>query len=193
MRALPAAVTLMDQARARKHDTDLGNRLTDQAFGLLSRDAVLTVIGLQNAGKLSDCGAPAREQVIGLAGAGGAGIGTVILIGGHEYVCEDRGARRVREDPAAAVNLAGEMRAMGLMEPGRLTDGAHDHQSPGPQCGCPAHGRVRRRRRDRDTAARRRAHWAPDRRHRGRRGGQPDPADCNPEVYDEGFWSRVDA
>ena len=25
------------------------------------------------------------------------------------------------------------------------------------------------------------------------KGGQPDPADCNPEVYDEGFWSRVDA
>jgi hypothetical protein len=37
----------MDQARARKHDTDLSNRLTDQAFG---RDAVLTITGLQNAG-----------------------------------------------------------------------------------------------------------------------------------------------
>ena len=73
MRALPAAVTLMDQACAWKHDTDLGNRLTDQAFGLLIRD--------------------------------------------REYVCEDWGARRVREDPAAAVDLAGEMRAMGLMEP----------------------------------------------------------------------------
>ena len=117
MRALPVAVTLTDQARARKHDTDLGNRLTDPAFGLLGRDAVLTVIGLQNAGKLPDCGAPAREQVIDLAGAGDAGIGTVILIRDHEYVCEDRGARRVGEDPAAPVNLAGEMRAMGLMEP----------------------------------------------------------------------------
>jgi hypothetical protein len=51
VRALPVAVTLMDQARARKHDTDLGNRLTDPASGLLGRDAVLTVIGLQNAGK----------------------------------------------------------------------------------------------------------------------------------------------
>jgi hypothetical protein len=39
VRALPVALTLMDQARARKHDTDLGNRLTDQAFGLLGRDA----------------------------------------------------------------------------------------------------------------------------------------------------------
>ena len=116
MRALPAAVTLMDQARAWKHDTDLGNRLADQAFGLLGRDAVLTVIGLQNAGKLPDCGAPAREQVIDLVGAGDAGIGTVILIRNHEYACQDRGARRVREDPAAAVNLADEMRAMGLME-----------------------------------------------------------------------------
>jgi hypothetical protein len=107
----------MDRARVRKHDTDLSNRLTDQAFGLLGRDAVLTIIGLQNAGKLPDYGAPAREQVIDLAGAGDAGIGTVILLRDHEYVCEDRGARRVREDPAAAVNLAGEMRALGLMEP----------------------------------------------------------------------------
>jgi hypothetical protein len=38
VRALPVALTLMDQARAWKHDTDLGNRLTDQAFGLLGRD-----------------------------------------------------------------------------------------------------------------------------------------------------------
>ena len=117
MRALPVALTLMGQARARKHDTDLSNGLTDQAFGLFGRDAVPTIIGLQNAGKLPDCGAPARQQVIGLAGAGDAGIGTVILIGDHEYVCGDRGARRVREDPAAPVNLAGEMRATGLMEP----------------------------------------------------------------------------
>ncbi len=111
MRALPIAVTLMDQARARKHDANLSNGLTSQAFGLLGCDAVLTITGQQNAGKLPDCGAPAREQVIGLAGAGDAGISTVILIGDHEYVCEDRGARRVREDPAAPVNLAGEMRA----------------------------------------------------------------------------------
>ena len=109
-------LTLMDQPHARKHDTDLSNRLTDQAFGLLGRDAVLAIIGLQNAGKLPDCGAPAREQVIDLAGAGDARIGTVIFRD-HEYVCEDRGARRVREDPAAAVNLADEIRAMGLMEP----------------------------------------------------------------------------
>ena len=70
MRALPVALTLMDQACAGKHDTDLGNRLTDQASG---RD--------------------------------------------HEYVCEDRGARRVREDPVGPVNLSGEMRTAGLMEP----------------------------------------------------------------------------
>jgi hypothetical protein len=87
----------MDQARARKHVTDLSDRLADQASGLLGRDAVLTITGL--------------------AGAGDAGIGTVILIRDHWYVCEDRGARRVREDPAAPVNLAGEMRAMGIMEP----------------------------------------------------------------------------
>jgi hypothetical protein len=73
VRALSAAVTLMDQARAWKHDTDLGNRLTDQAFGLLIRD--------------------------------------------REYVCRDWGARRVREDPAAAVDLVGEMRQLGLTVP----------------------------------------------------------------------------
>jgi len=39
----------MDQARAWKHDTDLSNRLTDQAVGLLGRDADLTIIGPQNA------------------------------------------------------------------------------------------------------------------------------------------------
>lgn len=117
MRALPVALTLMDRARARKHAADPGNRLTGQAFGLPGRDAVLTVNGLQDAGKVPDCGAPAREQGIGLAGAGDAGIGSVILIGDHEHVREDRGARRVREDPAGPVNLSGEMRAAGLMEP----------------------------------------------------------------------------
>ena len=80
MRALPAAVTLMDQARAWKHDTDLGNRLTDRAFGLLGRNAVLPVIGLQNAGKRPDCAAPAREQVIDLAGAGTPGSARYGLI-----------------------------------------------------------------------------------------------------------------
>jgi hypothetical protein len=102
----------MDQARAWKH-------------GLLGRDAVLTIIGLRNAGKLPDCGTPAREQVIDLAGAGDARIGTVILIRDHEYVCEDRGAR------ADAIETAGAASQI--------------------------------------------------------------PADCHPEVYDEGFWSRVDA
>ena len=58
-----------------------------------------------------------RERVIGPAGAGDAGIGTVILIGDHEHVREDRGARRVRDYLAAPVNLVGEMRATGLMEP----------------------------------------------------------------------------
>jgi hypothetical protein len=97
VRALPAAVALAGQARARKHDRDLGNRLAGQAAGLLGRDAVLTVTGPRNAGKVPDCGTPAREQVTGRGGD--AGIGTVILIRDHEHVCEDRGARRAREDP----------------------------------------------------------------------------------------------
>jgi len=83
------ALTLLDQARAWKHDRDLTDCLTGQAVGLFGRDA---------------------ED---------AGIGTVILIRDHEHVCEDRVARRVRGDrtgpPADPVNLAGEMRAMGLM------------------------------------------------------------------------------
>jgi hypothetical protein len=59
VRAAPVALTLMDQARAWKHDTAPGNRLTDQAAGLLGSDAVLTIIGQRNAGKLPDCGMPA--------------------------------------------------------------------------------------------------------------------------------------
>ena len=109
----------MDQARAWKHDKDLSNRLTDQAVGLLGHAAVLTIIGPQNAGKLPDCGTPAWEQFIDLAEAGDVDIATVLLIRDHEYVCEDRVARRVREDPAAPpadpVNLADVMRGMGLM------------------------------------------------------------------------------
>ena len=193
MRALPAAVTLMDQARARKHDTDLGNRLTDPASGLLGRDAVLTVIGLQNAGKVPDCGAPAREQVTGLAGAGDAGIGTVILIRDHEYACQDRGARRVREDRAAAVNLAGDMRAIGLMEPGdwpmalmitnHLIRGADALHSAGFGDGAGIVIRLPGRVLTGGRAAAMEAAGA----------ASQIPADCNPEVYDEGFWSRVDA
>ena len=97
VRALSAALALMDQARAWKHDKDLSSRLTDRAVGLLGHDAVLTITGPQNAGKLPDCGAPAREQVVDLAGVGDAGIGTVI-----------RGARaRVMAWPAAG-DLRGE-------------------------------------------------------------------------------------
>ena len=61
MRALPVALTLMNQARARKHDTDRSNGLTDQASGLLGRDAVPAITRLRIAGPLPDCGAPARE------------------------------------------------------------------------------------------------------------------------------------
>ena len=54
-----------------------------------------------------------------MAAAGDVEVATVILIRDHEYVCEDRVAERVRQDaaapPAGPVNLAGEMRSMGLM------------------------------------------------------------------------------
>ena len=124
MRALPVAVTLMDQARAWKHGTDLGNRLADPAFHLLGRDAVVTVIGLQNAGKRPACGTPAREQIIDLAGAGDAGFGGGGIV---------------------------------IWLPGRVLTGGRAAAIEG-------------------TGA-----------------ASQIPADCNPEVYDEGFWSRVDA
>jgi hypothetical protein len=144
----------MDQARARKHDTDLSNRLTDQGFGLLGRDAVLMIIGLQNAGTLPDCGAPAGEQIIDLAG---------------------RNAR------------------YGAHGAGGLTDGAHDHQSP-ERCADAPHsvgfgdgggivirlpGRVL-------TGGRAAAIEAAG-------AASQIPADGNPQVYDEGSWSRVNA
>jgi len=116
---MSVSLKLMDRARAWKHDKDLSKRLTNQAVGLLGHDAVLTIIGLQNAWKIPNCGTPAWEQFIDLAEAGDVEIATVILIRDHEYVCEDRAARRVREDPAARpadpVNLADEMHAIGLM------------------------------------------------------------------------------
>ena len=82
----------------------------------------MTIIGLQNAGKLANCGTPAWERFTGLAEAGDVEIAAVILSRDHEYVCEDRGARRVREDPAARppdpVNLARVQRQM-LQDLGR--------------------------------------------------------------------------
>jgi hypothetical protein len=117
VRAPSVPLKLVDQARAWKHDKDLRNRLTDQAAGLLGHDAVLAIIGLQNAGELADCGASAWEQFIDLAEAGDVDIATVILSRDRgEYVCEDRIAQRVGEDRSAdPVSLAGEMRAIGLM------------------------------------------------------------------------------
>jgi hypothetical protein len=44
---------------------------------------------------------PAREQVIDLAGAGDAGIGTVILIGDHKDDCGDRGVVQASGVPGA--------------------------------------------------------------------------------------------
>ena len=100
-RAWPAALTLADRARAQKHDTDLSNRLADQASGLPGRGAVLTIAGLRNAGTLPGCRAPAREQVTGLAGAGDTGIGAVILIRDHASVCQDRGIVQASRAPGA--------------------------------------------------------------------------------------------
>ena len=118
--ALCVALKLLDQAdRAWPYNRDLGHRLTREATGLLGPDAILTIIELQKAGKLPHCVTPAWDQFMEMAAAGDVEVATVILIRDHEYVCEDRVAERVRQDaaapPAGPVNLAGEMRSMGLM------------------------------------------------------------------------------
>ena len=117
-KALCVALKLLDQAdRAFPYDRELGHRLTREATGLLGPDAILTIIELQKAGKLPHCVTPAWDQFMEMAAAGDVEVATVILIRDREYVCEDRIAERVRQDAAAAepVNLADELRAMGLM------------------------------------------------------------------------------
>ena len=74
MRALSVAVKLVDRGRAWRHDKDLADSLTDRGVGPLGH-AVLTVIGLQNASKLPDCGTLAWEKHVGPAGAGDAAGG----------------------------------------------------------------------------------------------------------------------
>ena len=117
-KALCVALKLLDQAdRAFPYNRELGHRLTREATELLGPDAILTIIELQKAGKLPHCATAAWDQFMEMAAAGDVEIATVILIRDREYVCEDRVAERVRQDAAAAepVNLADEMRAMGLM------------------------------------------------------------------------------
>jgi len=119
VRALCVALKLMDQAdRAWPYNRDLSLRLTDEATGILGPGAILTIIELQKAGKLPHCATPAWDQFMALAAAGDVEIATVILIRDHEYVCQDRVAGQVRQDPAPPaepVNLADELRAIGLM------------------------------------------------------------------------------
>jgi hypothetical protein len=120
VKALCVALKLLDQAdRAWPYNEDLSMRLTREATGLLGTDAILTIIDLQKAGKLPHCVTPAWDRFMEMAAAGDVEIATVILIRDREYVCEDRLAERVRQDasaPAAEpVNLADELRAMGLM------------------------------------------------------------------------------
>ena len=114
------ALKLLDQAdRAGPYNRELGHRLTREATELLGPDAVLTILELQKAGKLPHCVTPAWDRFMELAAAGDVEIATVILIRDREYVCEDRVAERVRQDApppsAGPVNLADEMRSMGLM------------------------------------------------------------------------------
>jgi serine kinase of HPr protein (carbohydrate metabolism regulator) len=113
------ALKLLDQAdRAYLHNRDLTMRLTREAAGLIGDDAVLTILELQKAGKLPHCVTPAWTQFMELAASGDVEIATVILIRDREYVCEDRVADRVRPPaplPAEPVNLADELRNMGLM------------------------------------------------------------------------------
>ena len=119
-KALCVALKLLDQAtRAWPYNEELSLRLSREATELLGPDAILTIIELQKAGKLPREGTPAWDRFMELAAAGDVEIATVILIRDHEYVCEDRVAERVRQDApppsAEPVNLADEMRTMGLM------------------------------------------------------------------------------
>ena len=119
-KALCVALKLLDQAaRAWPYNEELSLRLTREATGLVGPGAVLTIIELQKAGKLPREATPAWAQFMEMAAAGDVEIATVILIRGREYVCQDRVAGRVRQDasapPAEPGNLAGELRAMGLM------------------------------------------------------------------------------
>jgi hypothetical protein len=114
------ALKLLDQAdRAGPYNRDLGHRLTRQAVELIGPDAVLTIIELQKAGKLPHCVTPEWDRFMEMAAAGDVEIATVILIRDREYICEDRVAERVRQDPPAPpaepVNLTDDLRAMGLM------------------------------------------------------------------------------
>lgn len=117
-KALCVALKLLDQAdRAFPYDRELGHRLTRDASELLGPDAILTIIELQKSGQLPHCVTPAWDRFMEMAAAGDVEVATVILIRDREYVCEDRVAERVRQDatPAEPVNLADELRAMGLM------------------------------------------------------------------------------
>lgn len=71
MRALSVSVKPVDQGRAWRHDKDVADCLTDLGAGPIGH-AVLTVIRLQNARKLPECGTLAWEKFIGPAGAGDA-------------------------------------------------------------------------------------------------------------------------
>ena len=112
---LSVALKLLDQAdRAAPHDRELSHRLTREATGLLGPDAVLTILKLQQAGKLPHGGTPAWAEFMEMAAAGDVEFAIVILIRDRGYVCQDRTAGQVRQatvaSPAEPVNLADELR-----------------------------------------------------------------------------------
>jgi hypothetical protein len=117
--AVALALRLVDQsARAWPHDRDLALRLTGDAVGLIGPDAVVAVLDLQEAGKLPACGTAEWHRLVELADSGRVVIGTVLLIGDHDYVCEDRVADRIRQAPGPAVrsvSLRAELRDMGIL------------------------------------------------------------------------------
>jgi hypothetical protein len=117
-RAVAAALRLVGQsARAWQHDQDLALRLTDDAVGLIGPDAVLAVLSLQGTGQLPACDTPEWQQLVTLADAGKVTIGTVLLIGEHDYVCEDRIADRLALSgpPARPLSSRDELRDMGML------------------------------------------------------------------------------
>jgi hypothetical protein len=96
------ALRLLDQsARAWQYDEPRALSLTGDAVGLIGPAAVLAILELQGLGKLPACGTADWERLVSLADQGQVAIGTVLLIGDRDYVCDDRLLERIRQEPAA--------------------------------------------------------------------------------------------
>lgn len=113
------ALRMMDESIvAWPDDPDRGAELAADASTVLGGGVLLALQDLQATGRLPAPGTPAWDQFVAAAEAGDVELAIVVLVRDREPLCDDRVARRFgKADPPAAepVNLADEMRAMGLM------------------------------------------------------------------------------